>query len=365
MNILVTGCAGFIGSNYVPFFLRHHRDGKVIGLDKLTYSGNLENLKGVLENPRFVFVKGDICDPVLVEEVFRQHDIDGVIHFAAESHVDRSIHDPQVFLRTNVLGTQVLLEAAKKNWKKGDQWLPGKKFVQVSTDEVYGSLGKEGYFSEGTPLDPHSPYSASKASADLFVKAYHDTFGLPVNITRCSNNFGPYQFPEKLIPLMIRNALSHEPLPVYGDGKQVRDWLYVVDHCQAIDLVFHQGRVGQVYNIGGNNERENLDIVQVILELVRRKTGDNEIGTQLIRHVEDRLGHDRRYAIDSSKIRDELGWEPSTSFEVGMEKTVHWYLEHSEWMEKVVSGEYVRFYALNYGGKGEELNQPFREMNNK
>jgi len=352
VSILVTGCAGFIGSNFVPFFLQQHPDGKIIGLDKLTYSGNLENLKGVLENPRFVFVKGDVCDSVLVEEVFHQHGIDGVIHFAAESHVDRSIHDPQVFLRTNILGTQTLLEAAKSSWHNGKQWRPGVKFLQVSTDEVYGSLGKEGYFTEETPLDPHSPYSASKASADLFVKAYHDTFGLPMNITRCSNNFGPYQFPEKLIPLMIRNALCHEPLPVYGDGKQVRDWIFVADHCQAIDSVFEKGRLGEVYNIGGSNERENLGIVKVLLELVRQKTGDRKVGSHLIRHVQDRLGHDRRYAIDSSKIREELGWVPSTSFEEGMEKTVEWYLANSEWMQKVISGEYVRFYELNYGGKG-------------
>ena len=354
MTILVTGVAGFIGSNFVYYYLRKHSERKIIGLDNLTYAGNLDNLSGltVQERKRFSFVKGDICDAELVEQIFNEHEIDGIINFAAESHVDRSIHDPQIFLKTNILGTQVLLDAAKNHWRLPDgKWrsleqreegeaIRGRlsrttnneqrttpRFLQISTDEVYGTLGPSGYFTEKTPLDPHSPYSASKASADLIVKAYHDTYGLPVNITRCSNNYGPYQFPEKLIPLMINNALNHKPLPVYGDGRQIRDWLYVEDHCKAIDLVFENGESGEVYNIGGHNERENIYIVERIIEILREKTGDSKINELLIKHVTDRLGHDRRYAIDPTKISQELGWKPAIMFDEGIEITIDWYLD--------------------------------------
>lgn len=350
MTILVTGVAGFIGSNFVYYYLRRYPERKIIGLDNLTYAGNLDNLSELTEEERkrFSFVKGDICDPELLERIFNKKDIDGVINFAAESHVDRSIHDPQIFLKTNVLGTQVLLDAAKKHWRSGNDWkcindtkdeseksrsnldnLPSRKtakFLQISTDEVYGALGPTGYFTEKTPLDPHSPYSASKASADLIVKAYYDTYGLPVNITRCSNNYGPYQFPEKLIPLMINNAINHKPLPVYGDGRQIRDWLYVEDHCRAIDLVFENGGSGEVYNIGGHNERENIYIVERIIEILRKKTGDSEINESLIKHVTDRLGHDRRYGIDPTKISQELEWKPKIMFDEGIETTITWYL---------------------------------------
>jgi dTDP-glucose 4,6-dehydratase len=349
MAILVTGCAGFIGSNFIYEHLEREKDQSIIGLDLLTYAGNLENLRGVLENPSFSFIKGDVCDTETVERVFEDHQIDGVIHFAAESHVDRSIHDPQIFLKTNILGTQILIDSAKRHWYRDGHWLSGKKFLQISTDEVYGALGKNGLFTENSPLDPHSPYSASKASADFIVKAYFDTYGFPMNITRCSNNYGPYQFPEKLIPLMIRNALNHQSLPVYGDGKQIRDWLYVTDHCRAIDLVFEKGVVGEVYNIGGLNERENIDIVTTILSILQEKTGDQNINYSLIHHVSDRLGHDRRYAIDPTKIRESLGWVPSVTFEAGIRKTIQWYLEHRKWMESVISGEYLRFYEKNYG----------------
>ncbi len=367
MILLVTGVAGFIGSNFVQYYLNKYKDRRIIGLDKLTYAGNLENLKPVLKtntvkekigkNPEdsFIFIKGDICDSELVNEIFEKYEINGVINFAAESHVDRSIHDPQIFLKTNILGTQVLLDAAKKHWNKGNRkWQKENddrdcKFIQISTDEVYGTLGKEGYFTEKTPLDPHSPYSASKASADMIAKSYYDTFGLPVNITRCSNNYGPYQFPEKLIPLMINNALNHKELPVYGDGKQIRDWLYVEDHCRAIDEVFERGTTGEIYNIGGHNERENIFIVKKILEILREKTGDEKTNENLIEHVKDRLGHDRRYGIDPAKIKGELGWEPAVMFEEGIEKTINWYLNNKAWIEKVISGEYMRFYMENYG----------------
>ena len=351
MTLLVTGCVGFIGSNFVYYYLEKHKDRKIIGLDKLTYAGNLENLSNLTQEQRerFRFIKGDICNSEFVEYIFQEYDIDGVINFAAESHVDRSIYDPQIFLRTNVIGTQTLLDVAKKHWYVDGKWKEGKKFLQVSTDEVYGSLGKEGYFTESTPLDPHSPYSASKASADLIVKAYHDTYNMPINITRCSNNYGPYQFPEKLIPLMIWNALNHKELPVYGDGKQIRDWLYVTDHCKAIDMVYDNGRVGEVYNIGGHNEKENIYIVGKIIEVLREKTKDEGINEGLIKHVKDRLGHDRRYGIDPSKIRQELGWEPETKFDEGIEKTIEWYLNNVEWVRRVISGEYLEFYEKNYG----------------
>ncbi|WKV08532.1 dTDP-glucose 4,6-dehydratase [Thermoanaerobacterium sp. CMT5567-10] len=332
MKVLVTGGAGFIGSNFIKYMLKEHKDYKVINLDKLTYAGNLENLKDVENNSNYVFIKGDITDRDIVEKIFSDG-IDYVVNFAAESHVDRSIEDPGIFLKTNVLGTQVLLDAAKKYGVK--------KYLQVSTDEVYGSLGETGYFTEQTSLSPNSPYSASKASADLLVRAYHHTFGIPVNITRCSNNYGPYQFPEKLIPLMIINALHGKELPVYGDGLNVRDWLYVEDHCRAIDLVLHKGKIGEVYNIGGNNEKANIEIVRLILKELDKPES-------LIKYVKDRPGHDRRYAIDSSKIQNELGWKPTYNFDEGMKKTIRWYLDNEEWWEKIISGEYKDYYEKMY-----------------
>ena len=346
MTILVTGVAGFIGSNFVYYYLRKYKDRKIIGLDKLTYAGNLDNLSKLTqeEKKRFVFIKGDINDRKLLEEIYSKYEIDGIINFAAESHVDRSIHDPGIFVKTNVLGTQTLLHVFKEHYDERKK----QKFLQISTDEVYGALGPTGYFTEETPLDPHSPYSASKASSDLIVKAYHDTYGLNTNITRCSNNYGPYQFPEKLIPLMIHNALNHKELPVYGDGKHVRDWLYVEDHCKAIDLVFEKGKSGEVYNIGGHNEKENIEIVKLIITYLQEKTKDKEINEGLIKHVKDRLGHDRRYAIDPTKIKNELGWEPETRFEDGIKKTIDWYLENQEWLNKVITGEYLEFYEKNY-----------------
>lgn len=350
MKLLVTGAAGFIGSNFVHYWLAEHPTDEIIGLDSLTYAGNLENLDAIPAGAknRFTFIKGDICDSAIVSKIFSGNAIDRVVHFAAESHVDRSIHDPQVFLRSNILGTATLLDAARAWWKTGESWASGKRFLQVSTDEVYGSLGPTGLFTEKTPLDPHSPYSASKASADLLVKAYHDTFGMPVLITRCSNNYGPYQFPEKLIPLMINNALNHKSLPVYGDGKQVRDWLYVDDHCRAIDAVLEKGKIGEVYNVGGNNEKFNLDIVGLILQVLCEETGDLAINESLITYVKDRPGHDRRYAIDSLKIQSKLGWRPMTTFENGIRSTIRWYLDHNDWMHHVLSGEYVKYYETNY-----------------
>ena len=346
MTIIVTGVAGFIGSNFVYYYLNKHKDRKIIGLDVLTYAGNIDNLSNLNEDEknRFTFIKGDINDKELIEKIYEENDISGIINFAAESHVDRSIHDPQIFLKTNILGTQTLLDVFKNNYDENKNH----KFLQVSTDEVYGALGATGFFTEDTPLDPHSPYSASKASADLIVKAYHDTFGLNINITRCSNNYGPYQFPEKLIPLMINNALNHKELPVYGDGKQIRDWLYVTDHCQAIDIVFEKGKKGEVYNIGGHNEKENIEIVKRIIKYLNEKTEDKEINKNLIKHVKDRLGHDRRYGIDPSKIKKDLGWEPTIMFDEGIEKTIDWYLENQDWMKKVISGEYLEFYVKNY-----------------
>ena len=351
MRLLVTGVAGFIGSNFVYYWLSHHTADEIIGLDSLTYAGNRENLDTIPadQKKRFRFVKGDIGDPVVAQDIFESDSIDGVVNFAAESHVDRSIHDPQVFLRSNILGMANLMDCAKKSWKQGSEWLPQKKFLQVSTDEVYGSLGPEGYFTEKTPLDPHSPYSASKASADLLAKAYHDTYGMPVLITRCSNNYGPYQFPEKLVPLVIHNCLHHHPLPLYGDGRQVRDWLYVDDHCRAIDRVLESGKPGEVYNIGGNNERHNIDIVNLIIGIIRDETGDREVNDSLIRFVTDRPGHDRRYAIDSSKIQRELGWKPRVTFEEGIRTTIRWYLDHKKWMDNIISGDYMKFYEKNYG----------------
>lgn len=348
---LVTGGAGFIGSNFIQHMLSTHEDVHLINLDKLTYAGNLENLAGVMQHPRHTFVQGDICDRGVVKALFEGHTIDAVIHFAAESHVDRSILDPEAFIRTNVLGTMTLLQLAMEAWRVGEEtYRPGVKFLQVSTDEVYGSLGAEGFFTEQTPLDPHSPYSASKTSADLMVKAFGDTYKLPVNITRCSNNYGPYQFPEKLIPLMINNALNHKPLPVYGDGLQVRDWLYVLDHCKAIDLVLREGVPGEVYNVGGHNERTNLQIVHTILGLLGAR--DPAVNESLIRHVADRKGHDRRYGIDPKKIGEALGWQPETDFETGIALTIQWYLDNPAWMEHVTSGAYQGYYEKMYGHRG-------------
>lgn len=348
-TILVTGGAGFIGSNFIQYILAHAPScALILNLDLLTYAGNLENLKEAENDPRYRFIRGDVRDAALVDRIFQEYDIDTVVHFAAESHVDRSIVDPQIFLTTNILGTQTLLDAAKKHWslrpedKHCREYRPGVKYLQVSTDEVYGALGKTGMFTETTPLSPNSPYSASKASADLFVRAYHETFGLPVNITRCSNNYGPYQFPEKLIPLMIHNAQQNKPLPVYGDGMQVRDWLHVSDHCSAIYTVLQKGQDGEIYNIGGNNEKANIDIVRLILAELDRPES-------LIQHVADRPGHDRRYAIDNTKITTQLGWKPSYTFEQGIRETIAWYLEHQEWMEHVTSGEYQAYYKNFYG----------------
>lgn len=350
MNLLITGIAGFIGSNYVKYILKNKNSDKIIGLDKLTYAGNLENLTEYMNNPRFMFYKGDISNKKIIKKLFDKYDFDGVINFAAESHVDRSIFEPQIFLKTNILGTQILLNHAKKYWynEKKDVWRNNVKFIQISTDEVYGSLDKTGYFTEKTPLDPHSPYSASKASADLICKSYYDTYKMPINITRCSNNYGPYQFPEKLIPLIINNALNHQKLPIYGDGKQIRDWLYVVDHCKAVDLVFRKAGPGEIYNIGGHNEKENIFIVKKIIATLKKKTGDNHISEDLIEHVKDRKGHDRRYAINPDKIRKELGWKPETLFKEGIEKTIDWYLKNRKWMKRVITGEYQNFYEKNY-----------------
>lgn len=348
---LVTGGAGFIGSNFVIYMLNKYPDVKIVNLDKLTYAGNLENLKSVENNPNYTFVQADICDKEAVEALFEKYAFDYVINFAAESHVDRSIADPEIFVKTNVLGTVNLLNIAKKAWQTGDdQYKEGCKFLQVSTDEVYGSLGETGYFMETTPLDPHSPYSSSKASADLFVKAYADTYKFPVNITRCSNNYGPYQFPEKLIPLMINNTLQHKDLPIYGDGMQIRDWLYVEDHCKAIDMVARDGVVGQVYNVGGHNERPNITIVKTILSYVKEHV-DPEVGEHMMKHVEDRKGHDRRYGIDPEKIKRDLGWYPETTFEVGIQKTIEWYLNNKQWMENVTSGAYQEYYKKMYENK--------------
>ncbi|AUS28812.1 dTDP-glucose 4,6-dehydratase [Paenibacillus sp. P2(2022)] len=335
MKLLVTGGAGFIGSNFLLYMLKQHPDYEIVNVDALTYAGNLENLKSIEDHPKHSFVKADITDAQVMDQLMQQG-IDVVVNFAAESHVDRSILEPEVFVKTNVLGTQVLLDAAKK--------YNVTKFVQVSTDEVYGSLGETGLFTEDTPLQPNSPYSASKAGGDLLVRAYHETFGLPVNITRCSNNYGPYQFPEKLIPLMISRALSDQQLPVYGDGLNIRDWLYVEDHCSAIDLVIHQGKLGEVYNIGGNNERTNVHIVKTVLE----ELGKPE---SLISYVQDRPGHDRRYGIDPTKTMNELGWKPKHSFETGIKETIRWYLDNEEWWTRIQSGEYQQYYAKQYGSR--------------
>jgi len=344
-SILITGGAGFIGSHVVRRFVNRYPDDRIINLDKLTYAGNLENLRDVESAPNYEFIHGDICDLPMVEDLFSRHAIDGVIHLAAESHVDRSLENPAAFAETNILGTLNLLTAARKSWGSDRT----RRFYQVSTDEVYGSAGNGEMFTERTPIDPHSPYSASKASADHFVSAWHDSFGLPVLISRCSNNYGPNHFPEKLIPLMIHNIINRKPLPVYGKGENVRDWLYVPDHAAAIDVIFHRGTPGEVYNIGGNNEWRNIDLVQYLCRLLDRKLGRSAgESEQLITYVTDRPGHDLRYAIDSSKLQTELGWQPSVTFEEGLEKTVDWYLANQEWLEHVTSGAYRDYYARMY-----------------
>ena len=378
---LVTGAAGFIGANYIKYLLEkkyQDEDIKVIVLDLLTYAGNLGTIKNNIDDKRCVFVRGDIRDRDLVNGLFADNDIDYVVNFAAESHVDRSIEDPQLFLSVNILGTQNLLDAARKAWVTGKDetgyptWKAGKRYHQVSTDEVYGSLGDPGYFMETTPLCPHSPYSASKASADMFVMAYHDTYHMPVSITRCSNNYGPYHFPEKLIPLIINNILEGKKLPVYGKGENVRDWLYVEDHCKAIDLVVREGRVGEVYNVGGHNEMKNIDIVKLVIKTIRQLMDSDKdlrrvlkkqeldangeirtdwINEDLITYVADRLGHDQRYGIDPTKIKNELGWYPETMFADGIVKTIEWNLANQEWIAEVTSGDYQKYYEEMYGNR--------------
>ncbi len=333
MTILVTGGCGFIGSNFVRYMLEHHPSYTIVNIDKLTYAGNPENLEGVDAHPQYKFVHGDICDRSIVEATVRDYQVEYIVNFAAESHVDRSIMGPAVFVETNMGGTNVLLDVARQYKLQ--------RFLQVSTDEVYGSLGSTGKFTETTSLHPNSPYAASKASADLLVQAYYHTFELPILITRCSNNYGQYQFPEKLIPLMIANALDNKPLPVYGDGLNVRDWLFVADHCSAIDTVLHWGRCGEVYNIGGNNEWKNIDIVKLLLKKLNKPES-------LITFVKDRLGHDRRYAVDQSKIMTELGWKPMVTFEEGLSQTIDWYLEHEAWWRRIISGEYQHYYRQMY-----------------
>lgn len=347
-RILVTGGAGFIGSNFVHYMLEKKENIEcIVNLDALTYAGNLENLATVQSDSRYHFIKGDIRDKKLIEELFCKYNFDTVVHFAAESHVDRSIEEPEIFLTTNVIGTQTLLDTAKRHWKIAPEdkysreYRKGVKYLQVSTDEVYGALGATGMFTETTAISPNSPYSASKASADLIVRAYHETYGMPVNITRCSNNYGPYQFPEKLIPLMVHNARNDKALPVYGDGMQIRDWLHVSDHCAAIATVLEKGVIGEVYNVGGNNEKANIDIVRLILA----ELGKPE---SLITYVKDRPGHDRRYAIDNTKITTELGWSPAYTFEQGIKKTIQWYLNNTIWVENITSGDYLEYYKNMY-----------------
>ncbi|MBU3130867.1 dTDP-glucose 4,6-dehydratase [Clostridium gasigenes] len=337
---LVTGGAGFIGSNFVLYMLNKYKNIKIVNLDKLTYAGNLENLKLIENDERYVFIKGDICDRELVKSIFEKYKIDYVANFAAESHVDRSIKEPEIFAKTNVMGTVNLLNCAKDSWETTEGWKEGVKFLHVSTDEVYGSLGETGFFVETTPLNPHSPYSASKAGSDLMVKAYADTFKMPVNITRCSNNYGPFQFPEKLIPLLINNCLEHKYLPIYGDGMNIRDWLFVGDHVKAIDMVINKGRIGEVYNIGGHNEKTNIQIVDTVISYLNKNV-DKQITENLKKYVEDRKGHDIRYGIDPSKIKEELGWYPETTFEVGIVKTIKWYLDNKEWMNSIMNHPYV------------------------
>lgn len=372
---LVTGAAGFIGSNFVKYMLQKHNDIRIVVLDALTYAGNLSTIAEDIDNDRCTFIRGNICDRALVDRLFVEYRFDVVVNFAAESHVDRSIENPQLFLQTNILGTQNLMDCARSAWVSGKDsngyptWRAGVRFHQVSTDEVYGALGEEGYFTEETPLCPHSPYSASKASADFIVCAYRDTYHFPISITRCSNNYGPYHFPEKLIPLIINNILEGKKLPVYGQGLNVRDWLYVEDHCKAIDLVINNGRDGCIYNVGGHNEQRNIDIVKLIIDIVHRtmesrpefrvllkrqeldaegKTDISWINYDLITFVKDRLGHDLRYAIDPTKIKNDLGWYPETTFAEGIEKTVLWNLENRKWVNEVTSGEYQQYYDHMY-----------------
>ena len=371
-NILITGGAGFIGSHVVRLFVNKYPDYRIVNLDKLTYAGNLANLRDVEDKPNYTFVRADIADLDEMRRIVREYGIDGIIHLAAESHVDRSIRDPFTFARTNVMGTLALLQAAKEYWESLPEKYEGKLFYHISTDEVYGALelthpegtpapfttkasskddmayGTE-FFLETTKYNPHSPYSASKASSDHFVRAYHDTYGMPTLVTNCSNNYGPYQFPEKLIPLFINNIRQGKPLPVYGKGENVRDWLFVEDHARAIDLIFHEGKVAETYNIGGFNEWKNIDLIKVIIKTVDRLLGNPEGESEkLITYVTDRLGHDMRYAIDSRKLQSELGWEPSLQFEEGIEKTVRWYLDHQDWMENITSGDYERYYEEMY-----------------
>ena len=352
---LVTGGAGFIGSNFIHYmFDKYGDDIKIINVDVLTYAGNLENLKAVENRPNYSFVKADICDSEAISKIFEENDIDRVIHFAAESHVDRSIKNPEVFAKTNVIGTLNMLNCAKNAWAEGEGFKEGKRFLHVSTDEVYGSLEEEGtYFYEDTPYDPHSPYSASKASSDFMVKAYVDTYHFPAVITNCSNNYGPYQFPEKLIPLIINNVLTGKKLPVYGDGKNVRDWLYVMDHAKGIDMAVEKGRIGEKYNIGGHNEKQNIEIVKIIIDTIADMLPDTDerkahINYDLITYVEDRKGHDRRYAIAPDKIKKELGWEPETMFKDGIKLTIQWYFDNMDWMKNVTSGNYQKYYEEMY-----------------
>ena len=368
-NLLITGGAGFIGSHVVRLFVKKYPDYRIVNADKLTYAGNLANLRDVEQAPNYVFVRADVCDYDRMSALMREYEVDGVIHLAAESHVDRSIKDPFTFAKTNVLGTLSLLEAARAYWESREERYDGKLFYHISTDEVYGALSltcPEGrrdavsahevygdeFFTEATKYDPHSPYSASKASSDHFVRAYHDTYGMPTLVTNCSNNYGPYQFPEKLIPLFINNIRHRKPLPVYGRGENVRDWLYVEDHARAIDTIFHKGKVSETYNIGGFNEWKNIDIVRVIIRTVDRLLGNPEgFSDELITYVTDRKGHDLRYAIDSRKLKRELGWEPSLQFEEGIERTVRWYLDNQAWLDNITSGEYENYYANMYGSR--------------
>ncbi|OWP79593.1 dTDP-glucose 4,6-dehydratase [Flavobacterium oreochromis] len=345
-NILITGGAGFIGSHVVRQFVKKYSNYHIYNLDVLTYAGNLENIKDIQDEPNYTFLKGDIVDADFIDQIFQEYQFEGVLHLAAESHVDRSITDPLAFVKTNIIGTVNLLNAAKMIW--GDNY-EGKRFYHISTDEVYGTLGTSGLFTETTSYDPNSPYSASKASSDHFVRAYGETYGLPYVLTNCSNNYGPYHFPEKLIPLFINNIINKKPLPVYGDGNYTRDWLFVKDHAVAIDLVFHKGKNHETYNIGGFNEWKNIDLVRLLCQKMDQKLGRNEgESAELITYVKDRPGHDLRYAIDASKINKELGWSPSVTFEEGLEETINWYLENTEWLNNVTSGEYAKYYEKQY-----------------
>ena len=352
-NIIITGGAGFIGSHVVRLFVNNYPHYNIINVDKLTYAGNLANLKDIEDRPNYKFKRLDICDFEDLYQLFQDENIDGVIHLAAESHVDRSIKDPFTFAKTNVMGTLSLLQAAKLYWESRPEGYEGKLFYHISTDEVYGTLGfDDTLFTEETKYDPHSPYSASKASSDHFVRAYHDTYGMPTIVTNCSNNYGPYQFPEKLIPLFINNIRTRKPLPVYGNGENIRDWLYVEDHARAIETIFHRGKIADTYNIGGCNEWRNIDLIKVIIATVDRLLGNPEgHSIDLITYVTDRPGHDARYAIDASKLRQELDWQPSLQFEEGIERTVRWYLENEEWMENIISKEYIKYYDEMYGNR--------------